>query len=64
MHIHVDDCTDQEALDAIVRFTRGNFRVIHRLLMQVERILEINDLRTVTTDVVETARGAWSFVKP
>ena len=56
MHIRVDDFTDQEALAAVVRITGGNFRVIHRLLMQVERILEINDLRTVTKDVVETAR--------
>ena len=56
MHIHVDDFTDQEALAAVVRITGGNFRVIHRLLMQVERILEINDLRTVTKDVVEAAR--------
>jgi hypothetical protein len=30
--------------------------VIHRLLMQVERILEINGLRTVTKEAVETAR--------
>jgi hypothetical protein len=56
MHIRVDDFTDHEALAAIVRITGGNFRVIHRLLMQVERILEINDLRTVTKDVVEAAR--------
>ena len=56
MHLRVDDFTDQEALAAIVRITGGNFRVIHRLLMQIERILEINDLRTVTKEVVEKAR--------
>ena len=56
MHIRVDDFTDQEALAAIVRITGGNFRVIHRLLMQVERILEINQVQTVIKDVVETAR--------
>jgi len=36
--------------------TRGTFRIIHRRLLQIERILEINDLRTVTKEVVETAR--------
>ena len=43
-------------LSTIVRITGGNFRVIHRLLMQIERILEINDLRTVTKEGVEKAR--------
>ncbi len=56
MHIRVDDFTDTEALAAIVRITGGNFRVIHRLLMQIERILEINRLQTVTKEVVEKAR--------
>lgn len=56
MHIRVDDFTDQETLAAIVRITGGNFRVIHRLLMQIERILEINHLQTVTREVVEKAR--------
>ena len=55
MHIRVDDFTDQEVLAAIVRITGGNFRVIHRLLMQVERILEINHMHTVTKDLVEAA---------
>src|SRR5438270_5006482 len=44
MHIRVDDFTDQEALAAIVRITGGTFRVIHRLLMQIERTLEVNHL--------------------
>lgn len=56
MNIRVDDFTDHEALAAIVRITGGNFRVIHRLLMQIERILEINHLQTVTKEVVEKAR--------
>ncbi len=56
MNIRVDDFTDTEALAAIVRITAGNFRVIHRLLMQIERILEINHLQTVTKEVVEKAR--------
>jgi DNA transposition AAA+ family ATPase len=56
MNIRVDNFTDQEALAAIVRITGGNFRVIHRLLMQVERILEIDHLQTVTKEVVEKAR--------
>jgi hypothetical protein len=38
--------------------TGGNFRLLHRLITQVERILEINGLRTVTREVVETARDS------
>ncbi len=38
------------------RALESPFRVIHRLLMQVERILEINHLQTVTKEVVEKAR--------
>ena len=56
MNLRVDDFTDAEALATIVRITAGNFRVIHRLLMQIQRILEINHLQTVTKEVVEKAR--------
>jgi hypothetical protein len=34
----------------------GSFRLIHRLLMQVERTLQINEMRVVTKEVVEAAR--------
>lgn len=54
--VRTEDFTDQEAISAIVRITGGSFRLIHRLLMQIDRILEINKLHTITKDVVETAR--------
>jgi hypothetical protein len=39
-----------------VRITGGNFRLLHRLLSQIGRILEINQLREVTAPVVDAAR--------
>jgi len=51
-----DDFTDSEAIAAVIRITGGNFRLIHRLLNQIGRILEINEMRTVTKEVVEAAR--------
>ena len=51
-----DDWTDAEALAAIARITGGNFRLVQRLFAQIARVLEINRLRTITKEVVETAR--------
>ena len=34
----------------------GNVRLLHRLLAQVARLMEINDLRVATRAVVEAAR--------
>lgn len=56
MTIRAEDFTDQEAITTVIRITAGNFRLLHRLLMQVERILEANELRTVRKEVVEAAR--------
>jgi DNA transposition AAA+ family ATPase len=48
--------TDEEARAAIIRVTGGNFRLLHRLLTQIARLMEINALHTITRDVVEAAR--------
>jgi DNA transposition AAA+ family ATPase len=47
---------DQETVAATIRITGGNFRLLNRLLTQMERILEVNSLREVTKAVVEAAR--------
>ena len=53
---HLGSATEEEAVAAIIRITQGNFRLLHRLLAQIERIADINALRVVTKEVVEIAR--------
>jgi DNA transposition AAA+ family ATPase len=47
---------DPDAIATIIRVTNGNFRLLHRLLTQIERILEINSRIVLTKGVVEAAR--------
>jgi DNA transposition AAA+ family ATPase len=47
---------DDEAVAAVIRVTGGNFRLLDRLMTQVERVLDINGLDRVTRAVVEAAR--------
>ncbi len=56
VRLQPDDFSDMEAVSAVIRITGGNFRLIHRLCTQIERILQINEMRMVTKEVVEAAR--------
>lgn len=47
---------DAAVVNVIARVTGGNFRLLQRLFAQIERILAINNLPTVTTEVVALAR--------
>ena len=50
------DAIDASTAASIIRLTGGNFRLLNRLLTQIERILEINTLQEVNKEVVEAAR--------
>ena len=44
---------------SLTRMTGGNFiRLLARLLTQIERVLDVNDLNCISDAVVETARDS------
>jgi DNA transposition AAA+ family ATPase len=51
------DFSDVQAMAAIARITGGNFRLLQRLFAQIQRIMAINELTTITDDVVHAARS-------
>jgi hypothetical protein len=52
----LDETLSADVLLAIMRITGGNFRLIQRLLSQLERIMAINRLSAATKEALETAR--------
>jgi hypothetical protein len=42
----------------LIRMSGGNFRLLTRLLTQIERVLGVNDLHLVSNAVVEAARDS------
>lgn len=57
LNLDTADFTDTQATAAIARITSGNFRLLNRLFTQIERIMRINELTVVTSDIVEAARS-------
>lgn len=57
LELDPDDFIDAQAVAAVARIIGGNFRLLQRLFAQIHRILKINELHTITADVVETARS-------
>lgn len=49
----LNDFTDAQAVATIAR---GNFRLVHRLFVQIARVLKTNELTVTTSDLVEAAR--------
>ncbi len=47
---------DAEAANAITTITGGNFRLIERLMTQIARVMTINQLQTIASEVVHAAR--------
>ena len=55
--LDADDFTDDRAIAAVARITGSNFRLLQRLFNQIGRILAVNEMTTITEDVVEAARS-------
>ena len=51
-----DSLEGVEALATVIRLTRGNLRLVERLLAQMRRIIDLNAAAVVSLEVVEAAR--------
>ena len=48
---------DVEAMNEIIKITHGNFRLINRIFDQMQRLMQINNLTTLTKELVEAAKN-------
>ncbi len=47
---------NRDTIEKLARATSGNMRTLNRLCLQIRRIIRVNSLDAITSDVVETAR--------
>ncbi len=56
--IKIDNFSDYETLNTIVRISKGNLRVLSRLFQQLECLIKINNITSINTDLANTAKEA------
>ena len=54
--LELHDGTDASVLSTIVRITGGNFRLVERLFAQIRRVAQINEVTTLTPELVAAAQ--------
>src|SRR5437870_191029 len=54
--LELDDLAETNVVHAISRITGGNFRLVERLFAQIDRVTKINDVTTLTTEVILAAQ--------
>jgi DNA transposition AAA+ family ATPase len=64
LELAAEDFNDTETIAAVARIINGNFRLVNRLFAQIKRILEIDQLTTITREVIETAREGLVIGQP
>ncbi len=47
-----------EVVARLIRITSGNLRLLTRVLTQIERVLSVNDVQSISLDIVEAARDS------
>ncbi len=47
-----------EVMARLIRMAGGNFRLLTRLLTQIERVLNVNNLQLISSEVVEAPRDS------
>jgi DNA transposition AAA+ family ATPase len=47
-----------DVIASLIRMSDGNFRLLTRLLTQIERILKVNQLDKVSKEIVAAARDS------
>ena len=57
LNLDTADFSDTQAITAIARITGGNFRLLHRLFVQIEHVLRVNEMTHITDEVVDAARS-------
>jgi len=54
--LELDGLAETNVVRAITRITGGNFRLVERLFAQIERVEQINDVTTLTADLILAAQ--------